>query len=163
MTQEEWEALVKDKTEGYIYFREIDELPSDFTALTLDTRNFNIKVSFGTLSIDETRPIVRLLKQEAPIKIDFLIKETSILHWINLLEQWFGGKGTFRHLSTTCPAIRDKTGWDLKAIRFYKLDALNYTYIVCNKNSEAFKWRTITKESINRKDLSFYNSKNEKE
>lgn len=162
MTQQEWKDLVRDKPSGFIYFRETNELPEDFTTLTLDTRNFNIKVSFGTLSIEETRPVVNILKERTPIKVDFLIKKDSILHWIILLEQWSGGRGTFRHLSTTCPSIKDRTGWDLKAIRFYKLNMLDHTYIVCNKNSRAFKWREITENSIDKKNLSFYNSKNEK-
>ena len=163
MTQQEWQDLIKDKPESFIYFREINELPSNFTALTLDTRNFNIKLSFGNLSIEGTRPIVNLLKEKAPIKVDYLIKKSSILHWINLLEQWSGGKGTFRHLSTTCPAIRDKTGWDFRAIRFYKLNMLDHTYIVCNRNSRAIRWREITENSIDKKNLSFWNSKKEKQ
>ena len=145
--------------QDWVYYKELDPIPENLMGLNICTLDFKVKTRFTIGELPEDRAFHELIRNPKLIKDAFTIKPSEIVPFLSLLEEETGGKGTFRYLTVTTNTIR-QAKWNLKFLNLYLNPIGDGTFIVCDRNSRALRWREII-PNINKKDLAWQNTKKE--
>ena len=117
----------------------------------VDTRDFHVNVCSDPkqefLTKEERKTILSYCHNNQYNSANFVFSTEEMLERIKNIETWSGGKGNWRSIfikPTNGSLYKERTGWDFKYLRFFKIK--DNEWIMLNRNKIDIVYKNVVVE-----------------